>query len=96
VYLYSPPTRSGPSALPAESLSQRRQQGPVKLNPPPQVGLAVLLSGGVYSVKSQPTAAEVAAADAAYLGGHEHVVTEEIKLALEAAGVGGTFVAIGE
>ena len=93
-YLYTPPTATGPRALLPRSLAQRRRQGPRKLNPAVDQGVAVLLNGATYSTSRLPRASDIEAADAVYLGGHEYTVSEAVKTAIEASGVGGTFVAI--
>lgn len=51
-------------------------------------GITVLETDGVYSAVRFPAQDEIAAADAAYLGGHEYTVTDAVKAALIAAGVG--------
>jgi len=51
----------------------------------------VLKVGGVYTLVSEPTPQQVAAADEVYLGGRWHVVPEPVKNQLEAAGVPAVF-----
>ena len=53
-------------------------------------GITILETGGVYTAVRFPTQDELEAADAAYMGGHEHTVDDDIKAALIAAGVGVT------
>lgn len=53
-------------------------------------GITVLNSGGTYTAVRFPTQDEIAAATAAYMGGHEYVVDDATKAALIAAGVGVT------
>lgn len=53
-------------------------------------GITVLNNGGTYTAVRFPTQDEIAAATAAYQGGHEYVVDDATKAALIAAGVGVT------
>ena len=53
-------------------------------------GITVLNNGGVYTAVRFPTQDEIAAATAAYMGGHEHTVDDDVKAALIAADVGVT------
>lgn len=51
-------------------------------------GITILETSGAYSAVRFPTQDEIAAATTAYMGGHEYVVTDAVKAALIAAGVG--------
>jgi phage tail protein X len=51
-------------------------------------GITVLNNGGAYTAVRFPTQDEIAAATAAYMGGHEYTVTDAVKAALLAANVG--------
>lgn len=53
-------------------------------------GITVLNNGGVYTTRRYPTQDEIAAATAAYQGGHEYTVDDATKAALIAAGIGVT------
>jgi hypothetical protein len=53
-------------------------------------GITVLNNGGVYTAVRYPTQDELAAATAAYQGGHEYTVNDAVKAALIAAGIGVT------
>jgi hypothetical protein len=53
-------------------------------------GITVLNNGGLYAAVRYPTQDEIAAATAAYQGGHEYEVTDEVRAALIAAGIGVT------
>ena len=53
-------------------------------------GITVLNNGGVYTAVRYPTQDELAAATAAYQGGHEYVMDDATKAALIAAGIGVT------
>lgn len=53
-------------------------------------GITVLNNGGTYTAVRYPTQDELAAADAAYMGGHEHTVDDDVKAALIAADIGVT------
>ncbi len=54
----------------------------IKLN----VALTVLKNGSSYTTVEQPTAEQVDAADIAYTGGREHIVSDAEAAALTAAG----------
>lgn len=51
-------------------------------------GITVLDNGGTYTAVRFPTQDEIAAATAAYQGGHEYTVDDATKAALIAANVG--------
>lgn len=53
-------------------------------------GITVLDRGGMYTAVRYSSQDEIAAATTAYLGGHEYTVTDAVKAALIAAGVGVT------
>lgn len=53
-------------------------------------GITVLDNGGTYTAVRFPTQDEIAAATAAYMGGHEYTVSDATKAALIAAGIGVT------
>lgn len=53
-------------------------------------GITVLEHNGVYTAVRYPTQDEIAAATTTYMGGHEYTVTDAVKAALIAAGVGVT------
>ena len=53
-------------------------------------GVTVLDTGGVYTAVRYPSEDEIAAATAAYIGGHEYPVTDAVRAALIAAGIGVT------
>jgi hypothetical protein len=51
-------------------------------------GITILNNSGTYSAVRFPTQDELAAATVYYMGGHEYVVDDATKAALEAANVG--------
>ena len=88
VYIYTPPQES----------ELREYRGPgqqyllhERVRPSISKGVTVLLNGATYSTSVYPTADQLASADAYYLGGHKYEVTGGVKIAIEAAGVGGSF-----
>ena len=68
--------------------------GPARLFGAVDQGLTVLKNGATYTSHAAPTTAQIKAADTAYLGGHEYEVDQDEKDAIEASGVGGTFVSV--
>ncbi|MGV9850422.1 hypothetical protein ACWDWU_16880 [Streptomyces sp. NPDC003442] len=53
-------------------------------------GISILETSGVYRAIRFPTQDEIAAATTAYMGGHEYTVSDTVKAALIAAGIGVT------
>lgn len=53
---------------------------------PQKVGVSILKINGVYVAMSYPSQDQIALADAVYLGGHEHFVSQSEATALTAAG----------
>ena len=53
-------------------------------------GITILETVGAYRAVRFPTQDEIAAATTAYMGGHEYTVSDAVKVALIAAGVGVT------
>jgi hypothetical protein len=53
-------------------------------------GISILETSGSYRALRFPTQDEIAASTTAYIGGHEYLVTDSVKAALIAAGVGVT------
>jgi hypothetical protein len=51
-----------------------------------QVGISVLKENGFYRTVRFPSCEEIAAADAVYLGGYEHTVSDAEAASLRAAG----------
>lgn len=51
-------------------------------------GITILQTAGAYTAVRYPSQDEIAAATAAYLGGHEYTVDDTTKAALIAAGLG--------
>ena len=51
-----------------------------------EIPFTVLKNGSTYTTVEHPTDEQVAAADIAYLGGREHIITNEEAAALTAAG----------
>ncbi|RMH67393.1 MAG: hypothetical protein D6683_17875, partial [Actinomyces sp.] len=88
-WLYEPPTTDGGGHLLLHPVERARQAMTIY----PRHGMCVLKVGGVWQVKLTPSVADLEAAEAYYLGGHVHTVTDTIKTELEAAGIGGTFTA---
>ena len=83
---FTPPTvEDGPRILPD---SRGPGRALMRHYSPLPVGVSVLKIGGVYTTVRNPTTAQIDAADVAYLGGHEHPVTDDEAADLTAAGFG--------
>lgn len=78
-YLYTPPTTSV------------RVEVMKNYTIPMDRGKTVIFDGSTYTAKEYPTGDELEAASAFYQGGHVHVVSDDVKAGIEAAGIGGSF-----